>query len=444
MTRRLRLLSWTAAALAAALCAAPAAADTVRATSTTLFYTREDPYRVGGGSREIELDRVAPLFEMISVTASDVSTAFAEEVEVVLSTWGAYEIGDIRRWQNGASTASERRASGDVDVGYVKGELFGRRLIRRVGRQLISEGASRMVHVDGAQLRLRLPFGVGVSAYAGSVVPPRFAGRGGELMTGNHRADFATGGRLSWFFPGVLEVGASAALARDRGDVSRQDVGADLRLFLPMHVQLAGSSFYSLYEERLGEAEVAASWRGSRAVQVTADYRHVEPDLFLPRTSIFSVFAEDQRDDVGGSVRVLPVPTLAVDADYHYLFERGGNGHRARLKGVWSPRKAYDVGAEGQLLLHPDDAGYSLVRAFMAWRRGALEATADVLSAFLDRKVNEERLSLTATATAGYRFAPGWKVLLAGSGGTTPVLIRHFDVLAKLVYDQTYVTREVP
>jgi hypothetical protein len=442
MTHRLRL----AVLAATALLAAPVRADTVRANSTTLFYTREDPYvrDVGGAQPDFtrELDRVAPIFEIVSVTATDVTTGFAEEVEIALSTWGAVDLADIRRWQNGGTAGS--RASGDVDVGYVKGELLDRRLVLRVGRQLVAEGNARMVHLDGGEMRLRLPAWFGLSAYAGAVVPSRFAGRGGELATGNHRANFATGGRLSWFYPGLLEVGGSYALARDRGDVSRNDAGADLRLFLPRDLIAVAAGWYSLYEERLGEAQVSLGWRGSRRLQGNVDYRHVEPDLFLPRTSILSVFAEDERDEAGAAVRFEPMPQLFVDADYHALFEDADTGHRARVKGTWHPRVAYDVGGEAVVLSHPDDAGYVLTRAFAAWRRRAVDVTGDLLAVFLSREVNREDLELTATATVAYRFSPGWKVLLAASGGTNPFLQRHIDVLAKLVYDQTYVTREVP
>jgi hypothetical protein len=323
--------------------------------------------------------------------------------------------------------------------------MLKRRLVLKVGRAFISEGsASRMIHLDGAEARVRLPANFGVSAYAGSPVPPRFAGRGGEFMTGNLRANFATGGRVSWFLPGRLDVGASVSMARDRGDLSREDVGADLRLALPYDLQLVAAGFYSIPEEGLGEADVSLSWRPSRRWQLTADYRHVRPDLFLPRTSILSVFADEERNDLGGAVRYEPVRTLALDLEYHTLFEPDGEGHRVRAKGTWRPRSTIDAGGETVFLTGPDDGGYWLGRAFAAWRYRLFEVTGDLLSVVLDRRVNDERLSLTATGTVGYRFTRGWKMLVAGSGGTTPFLTRHFDVLAKLVYDQTYVTREVP
>jgi hypothetical protein len=425
-------------ALAVLVISAGAAhADTIRASSTTLLISRENAIRG-------EVEETLPIFEILSVTASDVSTSFAQDVEIALSTWGAVDVRDVRAWQ--AGTFTDRRLSGDVDVAYVKGDLLDRRLMVRLGRQLVADGTARMVHLDGGQFRLRLPANFGVSAYVGSPVSPRFGARGGQAIgsVGNHRANFATGGRVFYYLPTRLEVGVSTAIANDRGDPSRRDLGADFRVLLPRSLQLAGSAFYSLYEERLGEGETSLSWRGSRRLQAAAEYRHVEPDLFLPRTSILSVFADDQRNELGGWVRVEPMRALVLDANYHALLEDPGTGHRARVKGTYTLRPRTDVGAEAVLLQQSEqDNGYWMGRAFGAYGRGPIDLTADVVSYFLERNINGEDLALTATGTVGWRFMQGFKVLVAASGGTTPYLTRHFDVLAKLVYDQIYVTREV-
>ncbi|HET7755009.1 MAG TPA: hypothetical protein VFK85_13970 [Anaeromyxobacteraceae bacterium] len=434
---RLRLVALAMLAIAAGA----ARADTIRANSTTLLLSRENAIQG-------QLEHTLPIFEIMSITASDVSTSFAQDVEVALSLWGAVDLNDVRAWQGGSFT--DRRVSGDVDVAYVKGDLLDRRLTVRVGRQMVPDGTSRMVHLDGGQIRLRLPANFGVSAFAGSPVSPRFGARGGlgYGSIGNTRANFATGGRVFYYLPARLEVGASTMIANDRGDPSRRDLGADFRVFLPSSLQLAGSAFYSLYDERLGEGEASLSWRGSRRLQAAAEYRHVEPDLFLPRTSILSVFANDERNEVGGWARLEPLRALVLDVDYHALLEDPGTGHRARARGIYTLRPRTDVGAEAAVLVSPGgtqlaNGGYWMARAFGAHGRGPFDVTVDVVSYFLERSINGEDLALTATGTVGWRFMQGFKVLVAGTGGTTPYLTRHFDVLAKLVYDQIYVTREV-
>jgi hypothetical protein len=449
----------------------PVRADTIRAHSTTLFNWRQVPYTEprAGAVRDLEfqLETNAPIFEIVSVTASDVSASFAEEVEIAVSTWGAVDLADIRRWQNGAP-GTDRRVSGDLDVAYVKGELLDRRLILRLGRQMVVEGNARMVHLDGGQLRLRLPGGFGLSGFAGAPVPPRFSQWGGELMTGNHRANFATGARASYLLLRRGELGLSWFLANDRGDLSRHEAGADLRVWLPARFEVLGNTTFSVIDAGFAEGNLALSWRPAMAdvwgLVATVDWRHTRPDLFLPRTSILSVFSDEQRNEIGGAVGLRPVETIWIDADYHALLEPEGDtgdelGHRARVKGVWSPSRRHDVGLEGVFFQggtlsstrgeEEDENGYWLARAFGAARYGPLEVTADVISYFLNRELRStgEDLSLTAGGTVGYRFGgafQGFKALVGGRGGTTPFLESHFDVIAKLVYDQTYVTREVP
>jgi hypothetical protein len=238
-------------------------------------------------------------------------------------------------------------------------------------------------------------------------------------------------------------VGASIAYASDHGALSREDLGADFRLTPLRMISLVGSGWYSLYEARIGEASIGVTVTPVRRLDVTADYRHVEPDLFLPRNSILAVFAADKRNDVGGSVHWGAAKDLAFDADYHALFMDAGTGHWARAKGTYHPGDpSTTVGAEGSYLTQPEN-GYALARLFGAKTIQAFTGTLDLYGYFFKNTVNGASNSLIATASVGYGFARGWRAVLAGTGGTTAYLTSTFDVMAKLVYDQTYITREV-
>ncbi len=436
MIRRSRL-ALLAVLLACAV--SQARADTIQASATTMILGRQD-FRDGSTQAAV------PAYEILNLMATDIRTPYADNIEVDVSTWGSIDLAERRIWQNGALVS--RRYTGDVDVGFVRGDFLGRHLSIRVGRQMISDGVARMVQLDGAEARLQLPAGFGLQGYVGSPVAPRFAGRGGELVVGNIRATTASGGRLSWAWPGLLDLGASVAVANDRGDVSRQDVGVDFRLTPYQLVQLTGSSFWSLYENRLGEAAIAAMIFPVRHVDVTVDYRHVEPDLFLPRNSILAVFASDKRNDVGGAAHWGVHPMLALDGDYHLLLEDAGHGHRARLKATAHPLDASTtVGAEGTLLTNPATGesgnGYKSARLFAAKALREITGTLDLMGYFYDHDINGQPRSLTATATVAYALAGGWRATVAGTAGTTPYFQREFDIMAKLVYDQTYAVREV-
>ena len=431
MTNRLRLM-----VLAAALALAGAArADTVRASSTTMLLARQD-FRDGSTITAV------PVYELIDVNASDMHTRYAD-FEVALSTWGSIDLADKRFWQNGASVDS--RFTGDVNVGFVRADLLNHALTLRLGRQMIADGTSRMVQIDGAAAEVRLPANFGLTGYAGSPVAPRFTTRGGTEVVGNLAATFTTGGRAYWRYPGLLDLGASVVVATNGGDPARQDVGVDFKL-TPHHlIALTGSDFWSLYEDRIGEAAVAAQVFPVHHLDVTVDYRHVEPDLFLSRNSILAVFAADKRNDVGGAVHYGGIKFVALDADYHYLIEDAGHGHWARLKGTAHPSVSSTAGVELSYLKNAAsvDNGYKQARLFGAVELYKVTGTLDLNGYFYDGAINGEKKSLLATATIAYPLWRGWRATLAGSAGTTPYMESQFDLMAKLVYDQIYAVREV-
>jgi hypothetical protein len=321
---------------------------------------------------------------------------------------------------------------------------------------MVADGVARMVHIDGAEARATLPWGFALQGYIGAPVAPRFAGRGGELVTGNIRANFAYGSRASWRYSDVLEVGASVANANDRGgEASRRDAGIDFRIMPFKFLQLSGQGFWSYEEKRIGEAVIAATLFPVRHLDVTLDYRHIEPGLFLPRTSILSVFAADKRNDVGGAVHWGVLRNVGLDVDYHYLIEDAReaapgdpqlgseHGHWARAKVTTHPYGTdQTLGVEGSYLHHPEN-GYWLGRVFGAKEWNAFSVTLDGLAYFFEKDVNGQPRSLTATGTLAYAFFPGWKAAVAGTAGTTPYLERQFEIMAKLVYEQTYAVREV-
>ena len=436
--------------------ASAASADTIQASSTTMLLGRQD-YRDGA------LQTAVPLYQLLNVDASGVKTPYAD-FEIALSTWGSADLADVRFWQNGAQVGDH--FTGDVNVGFVRADFLHRMLTLKLGREVVADGVARNVQIDGAEGRLMLPGGFGVSGYAGVPVAPRFASRGGDLVVGNIRATFTAGGRASWQYPGLLEVGASYAQAVDHGDPSRQDLGADFRLTPHRLVQLTGSSFWSLYDGRLGEAAIAAQLIPTSQLQLTLDYRHVLPDLFLPRNSILSVFVSEKRNDVGGAVHYGAARNLVLDADYHLLIEDEGKGHWARGKATYHPGgRATTVGAEYSLLKNTDgtspinDNGYHEVRLFGARRLAqVITGTLDLMAYFFDRDIRPSggqgaqalgqaaggtSYSLGATATVAYQFARSWRAALAGTAGSTPFLERQFEIMAKLVYEQTYAVREV-
>jgi hypothetical protein len=178
-------------------------------------------------------------------------------------------------------------------------------------------------------------------------------------------------------------------------------------------------------------------------LDVRVDYRRTAPDLFIPRSSIFSVFAQETRDEAGGSIFYRPHPRLPIAADYHAIADSGGVGHRGggKLTVRLGPAFETSIGAELRALKLVEQ-GFLEARLFAVERLGrGVTVTLDLDAYKLDRPVNGRELSVTGAATVGWEFARGWRGVLAAFADQTPLVDRRFEIMAKLVYNHTFRVR---
>src|SRR5205814_3194794 len=206
-------------------------------------------------------------------------------------------------------------------------------------------------------------------------------------------------------------------------------------LYTPFrNVTLTGVAQWSLAESRLAEARFAATWTVSPALQLAADAQRTAPGLFLDRTSIFAVFSEERRDEIGGEVVYRLTRAISVTGDWHWIELEGGDGQRAGARATFSVTPAATYGLELRLLTQPDN-GYKLARIFAIRRLPRnVTVTIDLDGYWLDHSITGGARTLLATATAGWAFAPSWNAMVAGSLGTTPYFERRAEAIARLVY----------
>ena len=392
--------------LALALCAAAAAhAD---GTSTTLLDSR--PYVRDGGYQE------SPIFESFSLFARSDGTDWLQDVRVVARGWGRLTLG---------VPFDGNRTTGDVDSLFVEGKLLARHLQLRVGRQLIVGGAVRATQVDGINARVLVGYGLGAELFGGAPVSPRF---------GVSRGDAIAGGRVFWAHGFDSEVGASFVYALRGGYLSRKDVALDGSWTPVRNVTLTGLAQWSLEEQRLAEAKLQALWQVSQKLQLVADINRTSPDLFLDRSSIFAVFAEEVRNEAGGEVVYRLAQPVSLSADWHWFRVEGGHGHRAGGRATFRTAHGSSYGAELRLLTEPNN-GYKEARIFaMRALPRHLTLTADLDAYWLEQEVNAQKHSLVASLTCGWAFLPNWEAMLAGSFGTTPYFERRAEVIARLTW----------
>ncbi len=435
-------------AFVAAVAATAARADTVDVTSTTLLNIGQQT-RGGAPGTTPDLVTTAPAFEILSITARGIANPIADDLQIVLGTWGSYDLSD-RRWDNG----TESSLTGDVMTGYVSGKFVGRMLTLRAGREHVAAGVGRMIQLDGGEAVLAVPLGIRLSVYAGSPVSQRFTSRTAIRSWNPVGGDLAFGGRAGWSLalPGApgkgLDVGVSANRVLDDGDTVRDEVGADLRLQPFGNLTLSGFGAYSLYDGELAEATARLGWSVTREVHVDADWRLVKPDLLLSRTSILSVFSDAQRNYVGGGITWDGRRGLLVGANYHLQLEPGATesssdflGHELEARaevghGRW-------LGGAEYFFVRSFENGYHAVRLFGRADLGPLFAAVDVIGHRFKEEINAEKNAVTGTLTAGVNLTKGFSAVVSGRAGVTPFMEQTFDFMAKLAYNQTYRTREV-
>ncbi|MFT3914773.1 MAG: hypothetical protein QM704_11815 [Anaeromyxobacteraceae bacterium] len=282
----------------------------------------------------------------------------------------------------------------------------------------------------------------------------RFQSRSGTVSWNPAGGDLAYGGRAAYSFapPGfsgkVFTLGASANFVEDGGDPVRQEVGGDVRWQPTASLTFSGLGAYSLYDSRFSEGNAAITWAATKKLYVTADWRFTAPDLFLSRTSIFSVFSLEHRNDLGGGVTYELAHGLEAGLDAHLAIEPGETGSKTYYGSDGEAELVWKKGATraGLEISYLDalDNGYWGARAFGRRDLGTrLFAAADVMTYIFRARVNGEPMAVTGTVTAGVNIARGFSAVLAGRASMTPYLEQAFDVMAKLVYNQTYVAKEV-
>ena len=421
-----------------------ARAEVLDASSTTLVDGRADP-------RDGVVHTAVPVYELVSVRASGLRVPGVDEINVGISGGGAIEIDE---------PDDGKRGFGDLDVAFAEGKLLHRRVVVRLGRQLVVSGAGRNLAFDGLSVTAMPRRWAGVSAEAGVPVTPRFAAdRGDALVSGRLfvRPSYGT------------EAGVSFLQVLDNGEIARRDLALDARV-VPVQtlpIWLTGFALLSLPDERFGEANVSASAQLGRRLEVTGEYRRTAPDIFLPRNSIFSVFSQESHDEAGGFLYFRLLPRLRLQGDYHVIVDGDGTGQdvTAKLTGTLCEGRA-TLGAESRRLDLPSGSttayatgaspgvatgasgasGYTSARAFGVVRLSpVVVATADAAVYFFDGDVNGERRSYNAAATLAWSFRPRWRAVVTGIGSVTPFAEQRFEGMAKLVYQlSTEVRRVLP
>lgn len=401
--------------LAALTVGRAARAEVIEGNISTVLSGRSDP-------RDGVVYTVVPVYQLLNLSLRDVKVPggdkYLADLRLEVSGWLGGLLGE---------PIGGQRFLGDLNLAYVEGKLFRRKVEVRLGRQMITGGVARFTHLDGASLRFNIWRGLSLTAFGGVPVIQRFGVKVG---------DATIGARLAYRTSHNTELGASFIHLHDKGRTARQDFGLDGRMLPHPNVSLSYLLVISILEKQLAEADIGATFTPRRWLTARVDYRHDVPNLWIPRSSIFSVFSDTTRDEVGGELEFRWPRALQVRADYHVVVEEAGTGHRGGMRLSITPGTPgrSQIGIEGRLLKR-EGPGYFEGRVFGYHRIVPnLLISVDVDTYKFDRHINGRDFSVTGTAALAWDFARHFRAVASAAVNASPYVDNGYDFMIKLAY----------
>ena len=204
-----------------------------------------------------------------------------------------------------ADAAAGGDADGDALVIALRARAPGGRAEARLGRLVVTAGALRPLHLDGAAGRVRLPRRIDVEAFAGVPVVPGLTDRGW---------DWAAGGRVGRRLGDWGGVGVAVLERRDAGRLAVREVGVDGAGGVGA-ADLTGKLAFDTIGRGVALAQASiATRRGPLRAELYGVHRG--PAHLVPATSLFSVLGDvaAQRAGARATWRAAPRLDVVVDA----------------------------------------------------------------------------------------------------------------------------------
>ncbi len=326
-------------------------------------------------------------------------------------------------WAGWAGTPS---ATGDVLILAVHLREPHGYLEARAGRFVLATGAVHPVQIDGAHVIARAPWGSTVETFGGIPVVPRFGAR---------NYDWIVGGRVAETIVRAAKLGVSYVQRRENGEISNEELGADLAVAPTRWCDLAAFGAYDVTTPGLAEA------RASAAVRWT-DWRfelfgsHLSPGRLLPATSLFSVLGDMPSRTVGGTVRWRAAPRLdllASGAGQDVAGGLGGNGWlRATLR--LDDRGGGSLGLEVRRVDVPG-AKWTGVRGIAALPLGkGFRYSNEIEIVVPDNPDGKGAAWPWGLSALSWRSSTGWEVAGALEASSTPQQRYEADALLRVTY----------
>jgi hypothetical protein len=399
----------------------------------------------------VESNTLVPVHEYVLLEVRALDTGLGDDtLDVELAAWSRFSFTDVEL---------ERRGDGDVQVASVR--FRDDRFSARVGRQQVVGGAARYSRFDGLLLGVTPGAGFDLEAYAGFTVLPRFDARPGYHHLGaaadsllrapdalpepERSGNWLAGGRFGFTSkPGTVAL--SFHEQHETAGLARRSLGLDGRLDPLTDVSVGGNALLEVDARRLQDARVWLDTTPVAEADLSLEYLHAEPALFLSRQSVLSVFSTDAYDEAGVSATVRPARRLALEADGSVQFydtdQRGARGEIAARVEPGTGRRTLVRLAYARVLVI-DNAYHSLRASLSRKLTPELTGTLEAYSYLYDEPIRERNTSEVYSGTLGYRALDWASILWGASVAQSPYAQFDAQTLVRLELDYDFGTRSV-
>jgi hypothetical protein len=205
----------------------------------------------------------------------------------------------------------------------------------RLGRMMISMGAIRPLHLDGADALVRTPWGTSIEIFGG--LPVTFAAAPRDYT-------WTVGGRAAQRIGQKATLGFSYFHARAEGKKSFEEIGFDGAASFGRVFDGAFTTSIDLLRIGVADARISIATRFD-PIRLELFAVRRSPSRLLPATSLFSALGDVPSDRAGGSIFWRAFPRLDVRGEG--AFESLGNA----LGGQFFLRGALRLDDQGDGLL---------------------------------------------------------------------------------------------
>lgn len=453
----------SAGVVALAVCAAPepafaqeptrdkATGDrySVAVRSETYLQLYERALLPGPAGAVVTDEHVAPIHQYISLRAIDLDAPWREDsLSVELSGWGGVTVGDLTGFRSPEATVGHR-VDGDLQAANVKYTHDGVWL--RLGRQHYAGGAARYARFDGLSAGGQLDMGLGLEAYGGLAVLPRWSQRPGYHHLGSPSdtllrdpeaieqpdrvGHWLAGGRIYYHSTNV-DGGASFHEAHENSGLAHRNVGVDARVTPFDEALLGGIAILDLDSTRLADARAWGEIALFDPLDVGVEYLHAEPALFLSRQSVLSVFSTDAYDEAGGRLRYRPKDWLHLEGSGFVQLYSEDTGVRGEVAARLTPNDwrttAFRIGYTR--VQAPENGYHSLRNTLRQGITDDVAATAEAYLYFYDEAILERDSSRVFAGTVQWWAAEQLRVMWGASLASSPYAALDAQTLVRLAY----------